>query len=222
MPQAAFYLSSLLGQIHKLPQSHGGAWASPPPPWPSQPHPRPPYTHLYKHTHISMLYWEVIQLTLQACTSSSSDWKGWMVCYQNPDQPYGYTTETTTINWTIGASNVCYSSNRYGPDDQEDISSVENKPRILLMGLRRYEAHIAVADLGGVDLFCLKFTLRAQEMAYQILKSSGGACPQTPSQVLLTVWCHISCEAAGEFWHWSLSGVKGLKYHTPAQTLCGL
>ena len=31
------------------------------------------------------------------------------------------------------------------------------------------------------------------------------------SQVLLTVWCHISCEVAGEFWHWSLSGVKGLK-----------
>ena len=31
------------------------------------------------------------------------------------------------------------------------------------------------------------------------------------SKVLLTVWCHISCEAAGEFWHWSLSGVKGLK-----------
>ena len=30
------------------------------------------------------------------------------------------------------------------------------------------------------------------------------------SQVLLTVWGHISCEAAGEFWHWSLSGVKGL------------
>ena len=30
------------------------------------------------------------------------------------------------------------------------------------------------------------------------------------SQVLLTVWRHISCEAAGEFWHWSLSGVKGL------------
>ena len=26
------------------------------------------------------------------------------------------------------------------------------------------------------------------------------------SQVLHTVWCHISCEAAGEFWHWSLSG----------------
>ena len=22
--------------------------------------------------------------------------------------------------------------------------------------------------------------------------------------------CHISCEVAGEFWHWSLSGVKGL------------
>ena len=32
------------------------------------------------------------------------------------------------------------------------------------------------------------------------------------SQVLLTVWRHISCEAAGEFWHWSLSGVKGLKW----------
>ena len=31
------------------------------------------------------------------------------------------------------------------------------------------------------------------------------------SQVLHTVWCHISCEAAGEFWHWSLSGVKGLR-----------
>ena len=34
------------------------------------------------------------------------------------------------------------------------------------------------------------------------------------SQVLLTVWCHISCEAAGEFWHWSLSGVKGLNVKT--------
>ena len=32
------------------------------------------------------------------------------------------------------------------------------------------------------------------------------------SQVLHTVWCHISCEVAGEFWHWSLSGVKGLSY----------
>ena len=30
------------------------------------------------------------------------------------------------------------------------------------------------------------------------------------SQVLLTVWCNISGEAAGEIWHWSLSGVKGL------------
>ena len=30
------------------------------------------------------------------------------------------------------------------------------------------------------------------------------------SQVLHTVWCQISCEVAGEFWHWSLSGVKGL------------
>ena len=33
------------------------------------------------------------------------------------------------------------------------------------------------------------------------------------SQVLHTVWCHISGEAAGEFWHWSLSGVKGLTQH---------
>ena len=31
------------------------------------------------------------------------------------------------------------------------------------------------------------------------------------SQVLHTVWCNISGGAAGEFWHWSLSGVKGLK-----------
>ena len=30
------------------------------------------------------------------------------------------------------------------------------------------------------------------------------------SQVLHTVWCNISCEAAGEIWHWSLSGLKGL------------
>ena len=30
------------------------------------------------------------------------------------------------------------------------------------------------------------------------------------SYVLHTVWCHISGEAAGEIWHWSLSGVKGL------------
>ena len=30
------------------------------------------------------------------------------------------------------------------------------------------------------------------------------------SQVLHTVWCNISGEAAGEIWHWSLSGVKGL------------
>ena len=33
------------------------------------------------------------------------------------------------------------------------------------------------------------------------------------SQVLLTVWCSISGGAGGEIWHWSLSGVKGLKYH---------
>ena len=31
------------------------------------------------------------------------------------------------------------------------------------------------------------------------------------SQALLTVWCNISGGAGGEFWHWSLSGVKGLK-----------
>ena len=30
------------------------------------------------------------------------------------------------------------------------------------------------------------------------------------SQALLTVWCNISGGAGGEFWHWSLSGVKGL------------
>ena len=30
------------------------------------------------------------------------------------------------------------------------------------------------------------------------------------SQVLHTVWCDISGEAAGEIWHWSLLGVKGL------------
>ena len=31
------------------------------------------------------------------------------------------------------------------------------------------------------------------------------------SQVLHTVQCNISAEAAGEIWHWSLLGVKGLK-----------
>ena len=31
------------------------------------------------------------------------------------------------------------------------------------------------------------------------------------TQVLHTVWCNISGEAAGEIWNWSLSGVKGLK-----------
>ena len=40
------------------------------------------------------------------------------------------------------------------------------------------------------------------------------------SQVLHTVWCHISCEAAGEFWHWSLSGVKGLTNQKTHQA-CG-
>ena len=34
------------------------------------------------------------------------------------------------------------------------------------------------------------------------------------SQVLHTVWCNISGEAAGEFWHWSLLGVKGLRVKT--------
>ena len=32
------------------------------------------------------------------------------------------------------------------------------------------------------------------------------------SQVLHTVWCNISGEAAGEIWNWSLSGVKGLTH----------
>ena len=31
------------------------------------------------------------------------------------------------------------------------------------------------------------------------------------SQVLHTVWAYISGEAAGEIWHWSLSGVTGLR-----------
>ena len=30
------------------------------------------------------------------------------------------------------------------------------------------------------------------------------------SQVPHTMWCNITGEAAGEVWHWSLSGVKGL------------
>ena len=38
------------------------------------------------------------------------------------------------------------------------------------------------------------------------------------SQVLHTVWCHISCEAAGEIWHRSLSGVKGLKCCVPSSS----
>ena len=32
------------------------------------------------------------------------------------------------------------------------------------------------------------------------------------SQVLHTMWCNISGEAAGEIWKWSLLGVKGLKW----------
>ena len=31
------------------------------------------------------------------------------------------------------------------------------------------------------------------------------------SQVLHTVWCNITGEAAGEIWIWSLLGVKGLR-----------
>ena len=31
------------------------------------------------------------------------------------------------------------------------------------------------------------------------------------SQVLNIVWCHITGEAAGELWNWSVLGVKGLK-----------
>ena len=33
------------------------------------------------------------------------------------------------------------------------------------------------------------------------------------SQVLHTVWCHISGEAAGEIWSWPLLGVKGLNIY---------
>ena len=39
------------------------------------------------------------------------------------------------------------------------------------------------------------------------------------SQVLHTVWAYISVEAAGEIWHWSLLGVKGLKWVAFAQNL---
>ena len=41
------------------------------------------------------------------------------------------------------------------------------------------------------------------------------------SQVLLTVWCNISGEAAGEIWHWSLSGVKGLRATMLVTLFCG-
>ena len=34
------------------------------------------------------------------------------------------------------------------------------------------------------------------------------------SQVPHTVWCYISCEAAGEIWSWSLLGVKGLSWES--------
>ena len=35
--------------------------------------------------------------------------------------------------------------------------------------------------------------------------------PAMESQVLHTVWCYFSGEAAGESWRWSLLEVKGLK-----------
>ena len=34
------------------------------------------------------------------------------------------------------------------------------------------------------------------------------------NQVLHTVWCNISGEAAGDIWNWSLLGVEGLRYST--------
>ena len=48
------------------------------------------------------------------------------------------------------------------------------------------------------------------------------------SQVLHTVWCNISGEAAGEIWNWSLFGMKGLnalcliKFCFPAHSLSRL
>ena len=43
------------------------------------------------------------------------------------------------------------------------------------------------------------------------------------SQVPHTVWCYISGEAAGEIWHWSLLGVRGLtiRWHSRSQSLHG-
>ena len=54
------------------------------------------------------------------------------------------------------------------------------------------------------------------------------------SQVLQTVWCYISGEAAGEIWSWSLCGVKGfilehrpfvswiIRFHFFAKKITGL
>ena len=39
------------------------------------------------------------------------------------------------------------------------------------------------------------------------------------SQVLHTVWCSISGEAAGEIWNWALLGVKGLKVESVTSEL---
>ena len=41
------------------------------------------------------------------------------------------------------------------------------------------------------------------------------------SQVLQTAWCNISGEAAGEFWSWSLLGVKGLRKRKLTDDECG-
>ena len=39
------------------------------------------------------------------------------------------------------------------------------------------------------------------------------------SQVLHTVWCNMSREAAGEIWNWSLLGVKGLNSNQDLQVI---
>ena len=42
------------------------------------------------------------------------------------------------------------------------------------------------------------------------------------SQVLHTVWCNISGEAAGEIWNWSPLGAKGLMNQISTPAACGL
>ena len=39
---------------------------------------------------------------------------------------------------------------------------------------------------------------------------ANATCVSYESQVLHTVWCHISGEVAGEIWNWSLLGVNNL------------